>query len=443
MSNFSFTSFLNNNNGGTNGSSAYSRPASENQKKFYFDLCERKRIAPKNINGFTFDQLRKEIEELQMRPDPASERQIAKIKELQDEIIKLGGDLKPIGDDVIARLTGGRDGNASALIQKLFDMRTKMNVIAPPTDAQLQIMVEWYLCPDVPFEEFSSEEVFAMEHGANENQSRTITISIKRRVELGGGLWRHMTPNEFAEALKKSMTKKQASKFIDDYRGVFYDWKKTRITQPQINYIRELELRLANVETPRAVEFAIVDGEMQQITNNSVDYDGDWNPMAYEPMDELVLMQMSADDATNWINQLKSEVGRRNAYESMYNEEEVYGTSQQDFEETQLVRGENRRVKNAHDAKHDEWRKLNDLIYSLEAIAGYKSDEIHDMVQELVIDEVDSDKALEYKYRMKEFFMSTVTADPTKDRKRWESEMARVFNMCEEVPVALEILALA
>lgn len=38
------------------------------------------------------------------------------------------------------------------------------------------------------------------------------------------------------------------------------------------------------------------------------------------------------------------------------------------------------------------------------------------------------------------FFMATVTIDPRKNQTKWASQMARIFNMCEEVPVALRIL---
>lgn len=450
MANFSFTSFLSSNGGSsaTQGNTArrLSQP-SEKQKSFYFDLCDRKKISRKDITQFTFDQLGKEIEQLQKLPDPASERQVAKIRELEKEIIALGGDLNPIGDAVINALSGGREGTASSLIQSLFDMRTALNQVAKPTDPQLGIMVEWYLCPDIPFESFSSEEVYAMKSGANMSESMTVTIEIPRRIDLGDGLWRHMTPDEFASAIKERMTKRQASKFIDDYRAVFYDWKKTRITSQQVNYIRELELRLANISTPKAVEFAVVDGEVQEIRNTTVDYNAEWNPMAYEPMDELSLAQFSYEQASQWIDQLKSEL--TNKPKTLHNEEEVYGQAQQQFEEKNLVRGENNRVRNEHDAKTDEFNKFNDLLFAVEAILGYGDDEVHEYATELMLDaNVDSNAILERKQYIKNFFMSTVTIDPNKtgitpaEQKRWESQMARIFNMCDEIPVALEILAM-
>jgi len=241
-------------------------------------------------------------------PDPASPRQLDKIKELETEIISAGGAMKPMTQATLDSLTGGREGTASSLIQMLFDTRNELSETAPITEPQLKIIVEWFLCPDIPFESFSSEEVYDKKELANDNESRTITIEIDRRIALEDNLWRLMTVDEFESEIKSKLTKKRASKFIDAYRGVFYDWKKTRITESQVKYIRELELRLANITTPKAVEWAFVDGEMVEMKANTVDYNDDWNPMAYQPMDELVLAQLSYEDASKWIDNLKTEL---------------------------------------------------------------------------------------------------------------------------------------
>lgn len=445
MSNFSFTSFLNNkgsNNSSNNynrGTSAHVRKPSPNQVKFYYDLCERKRVNRKDINQYTFDQLGEEIQALQAMPDPASERQLEKIKELQNEIIANGGDMKPMSDAVLNSLTGGREGSASSLIQTLFDMRAELNINAPVTEAQLKILVEWFLCPDVPFEEFSSEEVYAKKYGANQAESQTVTISIQRRVDLGNGEWRLMLPSEFAEEISSKMTKKQASKFIDDYRGAFYDWRKTRITSQQIKYIRELETRLANVSKPSAHEWVMVDGEYQQVTKDH-DLNADWNPTAYTPFDELQLAQMSAETASDWIDQLKSEVARKNAYQEGYDQHGDYNYAQAQVNDYQDTMEKNRQAKSLADAKVSEFNKLNDLIYAVESILGYNNDEIHDMVQEFIMEDIDSSKMHDYKMRIREFFASTVTANQDTEYAKWASQMARIAGMCEDVPVAMEIL---
>lgn len=426
MTDYSFTSFLNGASK-TAGSSALRR-TTEGQRRFYFDLCQRKRITPKDITKFSFDQLDKEIKELRNAPDPASQSQIDKINELTKELIELGADVNMPSDDFFKTLTGGREGSASALIQTLFNMRTKMNEIAPPSGAQLQIMIDWYLCPDIPFESFSAEEVYPMKEGANVAESQTITLSINRKVNLEGGFWRMMTPTEFAEELRAKLTKRQASKFIDKYRGVFYEWKKTRITENQINYIREIEARLNNMYTPQQVEWAVVNGEMQQITkpNTRTQY----LSKAYEPMDINYLAQLSYEEASKLIDQLKGELEIINNIPTMHGEEQIYSDTQEIFEQ-------NRQASNNKDALIKEFNKLNDLIYAVEAILGYENKEAHDIANEMMVNGTAND---EEKETLRAFFLSTVTADKSKNLAEWAKESSRIYMMCEDCQTAMDIL---
>lgn len=433
--NFSFTSFLNN-NGGNNynrGSNALNL-ATPSQKRFYMDLCERKRVRPKDIDKMTFDAMSKEIEQLRALPDPASQRQIDKILELQKEIVDLGGELKPITQATLNSLTGGREGTASALIQTLFDMRTNMNDVASPSDAQLQIIVEWFLCPDIPFEQHGVEKKVWLDH------LNSYSTDVDTPEKLEARRWRYVTPSEFAERIKAKMTRRDASAFIDQHRGTFYEWRKTRTTQQQIRYIRELEERLSDTYVPQQVEYAVVDGEIVQVTKRSSREQ--YNAPAYTPLEDMQLAQMSYEQASEWIDRLKMELDRKNNYQNEVDSvEDVFGSAQADFNEKMMVRNENMRVNDQETAKINEFNKMNDLVFAVEAVLGYKSDEIHDMVGELLHEDVSSQTILEHKARLKEFFMSTVTADPEKDYDRFAQEMARIYNMCEEVPVALEILA--
>jgi len=433
---FSFTSFLSNNggnnSGSTRGSAALNRPTPR-QQQYYIDLCERKRIKPKDINSFTFDTLRAEIEQMRAMPDPASPRQIEKIRELEKEIIELGGELKPITEKFINSLTGGREGSASSFIQTLFDMRTSMNDVAKPSDAQLQIMVEWFLCPDIPFEQYGVEKRVYLEHLSSYSTDVDTPDKLEQR------LWRYVTPTEFAQRISERITRKDASAFIDRYRGVFYEWRKTRVTQQQVRYIRELEDRLSNTYVPPQVEYAVVDGEVMQVTKPSSRIQ--YNAQAYTPMEEMQLAQMSYEQGSEWIDRLKNEVDRRNTYQNMHDEvEDVFGSAQQDFEDKMTMRDENRRANDLADAKIDEFNKMKDLVFSVEAVLGYNNDEIHDMIQEMLMEDCESTTLIDYKSRIKEFFLSTVTSDQEKDNDRWTQEMARIFNMCEEVPTAMEIL---
>jgi hypothetical protein len=441
MAEFSFTNFLNNNGGNNNnapttrGGYSNDRQATPNQKKYYIDLCERKRIRPDDVNKFTFDQMANEIEKLRSMPDPASENQIKKIRELSEDIMKLDPTFKPMTEKFLGTLTGGRNGTATSLIQSLIDMSTQLNEIAPPSDAQLQIIVGWFPCPDIPFENFSIEKrVYLDKLSAYCSDTDNPEVLEKRA-------WRLVTPTEFAEQIKNKMTKREASKFIDDYQHVFYDWRKTRVTAQQVKYIRELESRLDDTYTPPQHEWVVEDGEVKQIQVNRTPRKSTYAPSGYVPLEEIQLAQMSFEEASEWIDRLKSEIARMNQYRTMNNEEEVFGDAQQTFHEKGMILQENRRARDLADAKLLEWTKFNDLIFAVEAIVGYKSDEIHDMVSELMMEDCDSSIMHDHKQRLKEFFMSSVTADPKRDESRWRSEMARIFNICEEVPTALEILA--
>ena len=143
MSNFSFTSFLNG-NVQRNYQRAYGNTTrvsapTEKQIQYYLDLCQRKKVQPKEIKLFTFETLGKEIEQIRQLPDPASDKQIEKIKQLWQEINDLGGNLKPFSEEFLNRLTGGAEGTASQLIETLMRKRMELNEVAPPSDAQLTI----------------------------------------------------------------------------------------------------------------------------------------------------------------------------------------------------------------------------------------------------------------------------------------------------------------
>ena len=417
MSNFSFTSFLTNNKR-TGTARVYTDRMSaptEKQIQYYLDLCQRKKVQPKEIKLFTFETIGKEIEQIRQLPDPASDRQIEKIKQLQQEISELGGNLKPFSEEFLSRLTGGAEGTASQLIETLMRKRTELNEVALPSDAQLQIMVEWFLCPDIPFEDFGIQK----------------KIYLDSTIETNGetvNLWRYMTPDEFANEIKSKMTKKQASEFIDRYRVAFYDWRKTRITQQQVRYIRELEQRLASIYTPRQTEFAVnEDGEIVEIKQSaSRDARGELQTVAYEPLTEMQLAQMSYEEASLFIDQLKSELERK----ELYRYGNIYGDDQQALEDK-------RGAKDRNDAIIKEYTALNDLIYKLEAVAGYENYDLHGLIRETLLEGEDH-RSEEAKNAIKEFMMQTI--DFERGFSQVIKDLGRLQVMCEESVIATAIL---
>lgn len=433
---YSFTSFLNNNGANNVQGNAQQqqynmRGASPKQVSYYMDLCKRKNVVPKDIASFTFETIGKEIEQLNKLPDPASPNQILKIKELEKEIIQNGGNLVPLTEDEMRQLSGGRNGTASEKIQELFNMRQTLSDVLPPTEQQLQILVSWYLCPDIPFESIQNDKFLPLEEGANEQKLVSEIITINKRVQLEGKQWRLMTPQEFANELNSKFTRKLASRFIDEHRGKFYAWKNTRATQGQIDYIRELEARLANIYTPRQVEYALVDGQQVQITQSSTRLD--YAPTAYEGLNDMQIAQMSTDDASVWIDRLKSELDR-GTYETMYNEEEVYGDSQVEFEESARY---SKTQAEAYDKAYDG---LVNIIFSLQAMVGYEAREVLDIVNSISMDAGNQTVVINNREKLKDFFMATVTADKERENEEWTKQMARIFNICEENEYAIEVL---
>lgn len=418
MSNFSFISFLNDNKRVGTARTYTDRASAPTQKQiqYYLDLCQRKKVQPKEIKLFTFETMGKEIEQIRQLPDPASDRQIEKIKQLWQEINDLGGNLKPLSEEFLNRLTGGAEGTASQLIETLMRKRMELNEVAPPSDAQLQVLVEWFLCPDIPFEYYGIQK----------------KIFLDSTIEKADGevmkLWRLMTPDEFANEIKSKMTKKQASEFIDRYRAAFYEWRKTRITQQQIRYIRELEQRLANIYTPKQIEYAVnEDGEIIEIKRGSSrDAIGESQTVAYEPLTEMQLAQMSYEEASLFIDQLKSELERK----ELYQYGDIYGDDQQVLEEK-------RSAKDRNDAIIKEYTALDNLIYKLEAVVGYENPDLHDLTKATLLEGEDQ-RSQEAKNAIKEFMMQTI------DFKRGFSQvlkdLGRLQVMCEESMIATAIL---
>ena len=219
---------------------------------------------------------------------PASEPQIQIIKDKIESLSKMGVN---INAPDFSKLTGGRTGTASTLIESLIEMERQYNDVLPPSEAQLQFLVSMYLCPDIPFEE---------------------NFEIKRKLDLGEGMWRKLTPEEFAEEIKSKMKKRDASAFIDAHRGVFHTWKTTRIRPEQFKYIRQLEERMRDLSSPSAIEWCVdEEGNLVQVSKAKVDKSKDYNPTGYIPLEDMELLMFSVEQASQYIDMLKSEQGRK------------------------------------------------------------------------------------------------------------------------------------
>lgn len=369
---YSFTSFTGGrgNNGNNNNNNNAPKNPTQGQVKYYLDLCRQKGVTPVNYMRMTYEELAKVIEELRLYI-PVSENQLKMIREKIESLRGMGIEIK---EPDYSKLTGGRGGSASTLIEQLLQKERENSDKMLPTEQQLQFIVGMYLCPDVPFENFD----------------------IKRRVELEGGKWRKFTPDEFAEEVRLHMTKRDASAFIDMHRGVYHEWKSTRITQSQMEYIRELEKRMADIHTPRITEWYVsMSGTLEMQTTKKVGDNGKyWAPKGYEGMSDFDLLQFSTDDASNYISILKSELGRK--------ELTAYRDVSDNSQTLEFMREKKNKKENPMDV-------LVDLVFKMDAIAGYENDIAHDAVTPLLmLDGEDDEEVQEAKRQIREYMLYLV-----------------------------------
>lgn len=368
---YSFTGFTSMNRG-TNNKANDNKPKNPTQAqiKYYMDLCKQKRVVPENYLKMTYDEFADLIAKLK-EYYPASESQIKMISEKIATLKELGVE---VDEPNYSTLTGGRGGSASLLIEELIKKEKENSDKMIPTEQQLTFIVGMYLCPDIPFENFE----------------------ITKKVSLGEGMWRKMTPDEFACEVASKMNKREASVFIDNFRGVFYEWKSTRISADQMRYIRQLEERLANISTPSIASIAVDEnGDVEVVNNGKVtDKSKNWNPKGYEGLSEYDLLQFSIDDASNYINILKSELGRKELYSYRDNSD---GSMTFEF-----MREKKRKAENPMDT-------LMDLMFKLEAVAGYENPDIHEAITPLLLmDDVDDESVAESKRVIREFMIYLV-----------------------------------
>lgn len=273
------------------------RPASLSQVAAYRQLCERKNVVPQDTSAWSSDQASAEIQKL-IDFKPASPAQLTLIRTKLARLTELEVPLNIAESDINA-LTGGRDGTASKLIEQLIELERKYSDRMSVTENQVRSLVSWYLCPDMPFEEFNIP----------------LTLLTGESVTLNDGsvkqLWRRLTPVEFATAIQTQMNFQSAGEFINRYRSLFHDWKKTRIKLRQMELIRKLENRLADVSHPKIVDIAIdLEGQPVMI-QLPADRTVAWNPDAYVPIGEQELMMYDSKQASRLIAQLESELNNR------------------------------------------------------------------------------------------------------------------------------------
>lgn len=378
--------------------SKYVRPASAGQIKFYTDLCTQRSLKPLDLSSMSFEDADKFIKKLLSQPSVrlAAPSQIELIVRKIDALNKKGVKIS-VTQDQLSKLTGGVGGSADKWIKRLIELEKENNLNSGdiPTDKQIEFLVSMFFCPDVAFEEHN----------------------ISRRINLENGMWRQPTPLEFAQEIVLNMDKQQCNKFIDKYRGTFYTWKKTRISEGQMNHIRTLESRLSTMTSSKSVEMSIDDeGNLVEVTSGKSEV----AVTAYDPLSDAQLLQFSREDASNYIDMLKSELERK----ELYRFGEVADDSMT-FEE----------IRQAHTLvdQHEElYEELKNLMFKLESVAGYADDELENSAISDVLDEVDTPAARRALEKIKSFMFDLVEHD--------DVDLEGLHSMTEKLPMIQRLL---
>lgn len=341
------------------------QPASKSQIAQYMQQVKKKGITPIDVSKVSYQEMFKILDDL-YRYFPISEAQTNKIYELCHEmhqgimrikefaeaggkeypehlqfIKKLGPDGMPT-HDFVASLTGGQGGTASQFIAELVQARTRISEILPPTEQQVQLIVQMWPCMDVDFS----------------------TIDIEGRVYydyyVGDQLaYRRMTADEIAAEVFAKLNKQQASDFITRFKPYFDAWQKTRINDTQIRIINNLERSLANISRIQSTGEAVSLEEVDHV-HVYVKRERDWNPQAYNISTREQLMALSYQDADKVISQLQQELRIKEKYG---------GPSIEDPDDQ-------RRLDNKFHQYTDEWAELNNVMHRLCAVAGEVDDKL-------------------------------------------------------------------
>jgi hypothetical protein len=346
----------------------YATPA---QLAFYRDLCEQKgKEEVEGVENLTFDEVSALINQLKSY-SPISEKQKEVILNLIAELGEMGINVKEPNLDT---LTGGRNGTGSKLIEQLLSMVKSNQDKAKPRAEQLALLTSMYLCPDVDFESYG----------------------VERRIMLTDDLWRRYTYEEFAQQLAEKLNRQQATEIIEKHRTAFHEWKQERITDEQKNYIRTLEARMASITTPKEVQWTVdIEGNLVPYVEGTTEM----SPTAYTSIDEMELDMFSTTQAAQYIDILKNELANKSL--TMYGEQNDGSLS---FEPI-------RKPAERNEILLKDYELLEELMFKLEAVAGYDDEELHQAVAYMLVEDTDAETLAANRAKIKEFMQDIIEKD--------------------------------
>lgn len=346
----------------------YATPA---QLAFYRDLCAQKGVEEvEGVENLTFDEVSALINQLKSY-SPISEKQKEVILNLIAELGEMGIKIKEPNLDT---LTGGRNGTGSKLIEQLLSMVKNNQDKAKPRAEQLTLLTSMYLCPDVDFESYG----------------------VSRRIMLTDELWRRYTYEEFAQQLAEKLNRQQATEIIEKNRNAFHEWKQDRITDEQKNYIRTLEARMASITTPKEVQWTVdIEGNLVPYVEGTTEM----SPTAYTSIDEMELDMFSATQAAEYIDILKNELANKSLT--------MYGESN----DGSLTFEPIRKPAERNEIMLRDYELLEELMYKLEAVAGYDDEELHQAVAYMLVEDTDAETLAANRAKIKEFMQDAIERD--------------------------------
>lgn len=389
---------------------AQGKTASEGQRQLYYKMCMERSITPKAIDALSYDEMDALIKEAQ-KFRPVSPKQIETMKNMYAQLVEVGIRDKIPTTEMIQALGAT---NASKAIGNVIEVLKQNSHLLKPTEPQIEQIVNMYMCPDIPWETYGLERKIMMD-SYNEKS--------------GEQEWKALLPKEFADQVMEKMTREQASQMMSDYSNVFYDWRKTRLSQGKEEFIRTLEGRLADLYVPKRVEPASgIDGvsvsdEFKQIATTKV-YDEE---SAYDPLPEYQMAQFSDEEASAYITQLQWEL---NFFKSSGYQDE----SENHFENIRYTAvdedGNSMNYKQQHD--FEEFHHINEMMHRLQAVVGEENEHIDHEKLRILFNNGCPDLALEMKKELNEY-MSYLMKEKLVDG-------ATLFEMCGESDIAIEIL---
>ena len=214
-------------------------PVSPKQIAIYVKLCTEKRVQLnpnyKALDGRKGGSMDREIQRLIKLPTivPPSPAQIDLLKDICG---RLNCEIP-----AYTHLTGGRGGTFSNLIGELIELEKEMTKVAPPTDKQLETILEMYFCPDVDFSDL--------------HESYGITYTGAQGEKM---LWTRPSQEAILDSILELVTFEMASNFIYKFQLDFYKWKTSRLSDGQMKRIAKLQESsgMKAMETHQLLQFS-------------------------------------------------------------------------------------------------------------------------------------------------------------------------------------------